>query len=55
MRHLIVLALVGMVVLAGAPAQATEGGANGYFQGTYNHFAVAIAGPPGLYLRDDAW
>jgi len=35
MRHLIVLALEGMVVLAGVLAQATEGGANAYLQGTY--------------------
>ncbi len=32
---------------------AAEGGASGYLQGTYNDFAVAMASPPGYYLRND--
>jgi hypothetical protein len=34
-------------------ASAAEGGASHYVQGTQGDFAMALIGPPGLYIRDD--
>jgi len=44
---------VPLGTLVPAPAPASEGGASLYMDGAYNDFAAAIAGPPGLGLRND--
>lgn len=50
--------LVRSIILAASiagvgDALAAEGGGSHYLQGTYGDFAMALAGPPGFYVRND--
>jgi hypothetical protein len=51
MKHQVATILIGAALAP--PAFASEGGASLYLQGAYNDFAVAVGGPPGVYLRSD--
>ena len=56
-RRALALALLlgfGAVIAAG-PAVAGEGGSSHYNPGTMGDFAMALIGPPGFYLRNDAF
>lgn len=47
------LALASICMQCAASANAEEGGASVYMPGAYNDFAAGVAGPPGVYLRND--
>jgi hypothetical protein len=52
LRQLTALALGGMAVLSGAPAQATEGGASGYLQGMDPREEKPLAG---VAFQQNGW